>query len=330
MKKIHLLGLNQKWVPGKEFFFLNKNLKKFGFKTSSSKFAINSIVYLSGKYELKKSYYHFFNNKVVFDYYHGNPEVDNQFKKIFEYILKNKKRFHKIRITNTLIESLFEKYGIKSLTKIIPIGINTIDFKILNKFEKNQIKKKIGIPDNKIIIGSFQKDGVGWDGGNSPKLIKGPDLLISSLKDIYKYKKNIFVLLLGPSRNYVKRNLDILKIPYKHIYEEDYLKIYQYYNLLDLYLITSREEGGPKALLESMSCKIPVISTPVGQCVDIIKNNINGIICENFSPENISKNAIKVLDNSNFAENLTNEGFKTSREHDYNKQKKLWEDFFKF
>ena len=75
MKKIHLLGLNQNWSPGVDFFFLNKYLRKFGYKISTSKFAVNSIVYLPGKYSVKKSYYHLLNNKVVFDYFHGNPEI---------------------------------------------------------------------------------------------------------------------------------------------------------------------------------------------------------------------------------------------------------------
>ena len=46
---------------------------------------------------------------------------------------------------------------------------------------KNEIKNKLyikyKIPKDKIIIGSFQKDGVGWEEGNEPKLIKGPDIL---------------------------------------------------------------------------------------------------------------------------------------------------------
>ena len=33
--------------------------------------------------------------------------------------------------------------------------------------------------------------------------------------------------------------------------KKDYLSIKNYYNILDFYLICSREEGGPKSLLES-------------------------------------------------------------------------------
>ena len=36
------------------------------------------------------------------------------------------------------------------------------------------------------------------------------------------------------------------------------------YNCLDLYLVTSRHEGGPQAILECASNKTPILSTDVG------------------------------------------------------------------
>ena len=110
-----------------------------------------------------------------------------------------------------------------------------------------------------MVIGSFQKDGKGWGEGNEPKLIKGPD-----------------VLLTGPARGYVKTGLESLKIPCKHLYLQDYREIGKYYQALDAYLVTSREEGGPKGVLESMASGIPLISTRVGQAQDLVKQGING------------------------------------------------------
>lgn len=330
MKKIHLLGMKQEWVIGEEFKLYNDHFKKFGYKISTSKLAFNSIVYLPGRYNLEKSFYHLFKNKVVFDYFHGFPETDPEFKKIFNFIITHEKRFHKIRITNSKTEKLFRENGLKHKTKIIPIGIKIDDFKILNDEEKIKLKKKIGLPSDKLIIGSFQKDGVGWNGGNEPKLIKGPDILINSIKQIYEKKKEIFVLLLGPSRNYVKKNLKELNVPFLHIYEKNYKNISQYYNLLDIYLITSREEGGPKSLLESMACKVPVISTPVGQGIDIIKNEKNAFICKSFLPEEIAYKSLKILNNEYQLENIKKAGYETALLNDINNQKDLWKQFFTF
>ena len=77
-------------------------------------------------------------------------------------------------------------------------------------------------------------------------------------------------MLLGPSRGFVKE-LEKINVKFFHVYENDYLNIKNYYNILDFYLICSREEGGPKSL-ESMACSVPVITTPVGQTVELVKN----------------------------------------------------------
>ena len=42
------------------------------------------------------------------------------------------------------------------------------------------------------------------------------------------------------------------------------------YRALDAYLVTSRDEGGPKAVLESMATGVPIVSTRVGQAVDLV------------------------------------------------------------
>jgi glycosyltransferase involved in cell wall biosynthesis len=330
MKKIHLTGLNSEWVLGKEFTYLEKYFKRFGFKTSQSKFAINSMVYLPARYNIKYSFYHLFGNKVYFDYFHGDPIQNPEFKDIFNYIVNNANKFSKIRITNKKIKQLFINSGLKEKVEIIPLGIDRSDFKVISYEDKLKFKNELGIPQSKIVIGSFQKDGVGWNGGDNPKLIKGPDIFIKVLNRVYKEKKNIFVLLLGPSRNFIKKELSKLNIPHVHIYEKNYLDIYKYYNILDLYLITSRDEGGPKSLLESMTCGVPVVSTPVGQCNDLILNYKNGVICNSFSDEEIYKKTILLIENANLRNVIRHNGFETSKKHDYNNQKKLWQNFFGF
>ena len=44
----------------------------------------------------------------------------------------------------------------------------------------------------------------------------------------------------------------------------DFASLNELYNCLDLYIVSSRVEGGPQALLECGLSKTPVISTDVG------------------------------------------------------------------
>ena len=44
------------------------------------------------------------------------------------------------------------------------------------------------------------------------------------------------------------------------------------YAAADFYLIPSRDEGGPKAVLEAVACGTPVISTDVGIAKEVLSN----------------------------------------------------------
>ena len=56
----------------------------------------------------------------------------------------------------------------------------------------------------------------------------------------------------------------------------------EYYNSLDALVVISESEGTPNPALEAMSCNIPVVSTPVGNMVDIhavlLCKNVNEMI----------------------------------------------------
>jgi hypothetical protein len=158
--------------------------------------------------------------------------------------------------------------------------------KIKSNF-KQDILKKYNIPldvvKNKIIISSFQRDSLGTD-LSKPKWQKGPELLIELVKDLPKDK---FVLLLaGPRRHFVINSCKKYNIPYyfigKETREDDisinalaFSQMPDLYSITDLYLVTSKSEGGPKAILEATALKINIFSTDVGLAADFLeKKNI--------------------------------------------------------
>ena len=197
---------------------------------------------------------------------------------------------------------------------IIPIGIDLTTFKRFNSKKREEIKKKYKIPKDKIVIGSFQKDGVGWGEGLEPKLIKGPDILCEVIRRIHK-DFDIHVFLSGPARGYVKQKLKESNIPFTHIFFENYLDIVECYNVLDLYLITSRVEGGPQAVLEGMATGVPIVTTKVGMVPEIIKNKINGFITEIEDVDNLYKRSIEIIENKDLRRSLIENGLKTVKNY---------------
>ena len=76
-------------------------------------------------------------------------------------------------------------------------------------------------------------------------------------------------MLSGTRRQYVINNLEKIGIPYEYFEMVQIDQLNEFYNILDLYLVSSRLEGGPQAVLECAASKTPIISTDVGVASEI-------------------------------------------------------------
>lgn len=205
--------------------------------------------------------------KVVCTIHHEVPEkFDSKRKQNFLLRDKYVNYYHTYtKETKDLIESLSDKP-----TKIIPHWIND---NIWIKKDKNECRKSLCLPQNKFLIGSFQRDTEGSD-LKTPKLEKGPDIFVEKIKDILKFRSDVHVILAGWRRQYVIDRLQKEKIEYTYIELPEQNVVNDLYNSLDLYIISSRCEGGPQSLFETACLKVPVISTNVGQSFFLNSNCI--------------------------------------------------------
>lgn len=78
----------------------------------------------------------------------------------------------------------------------------------------------------------------------------------------------------GKRRQYVIQELDKNKINYIYFEMCHQNILNELYNCLDLYIVSSRVEGGPRAINECALTKTPLISTDVG---------ISSLICHPYS-----------------------------------------------
>ena len=104
----------------------------------------------------------------------------------------------------------------------------------------------------------------------SPKLIKGPDIFLNIVEQIYSENKNLKIVLAGNRRNYLINNFEAKGIPYEYFEMADLETLNKLYNILDLYIVTSRIEGGPQAILECSIIKTPIVSTDAGVAPEIL------------------------------------------------------------
>ena len=234
-------------------------------------------------------------NEFITSFFHGKPEDGPEVALHIKNFLQSESKLSKIIVSTSLVEKRLKEWGVRA-DKIarIPIGVDTALFTLPTPEQRAKAREKLGFSSDQIVIGSFQKDGVGWKEGIEPKLIKGPDIFIETVALLSKAIP-VAVLLTGPARGYVKKGLGKNQIPYKHIYLENYVDLLSCYHALDLYLITSREEGGPMGLMESMSSGVPVVSTPVGMAPDLIIDGLNGGLAESIQSEMLVNKVFNVL-----------------------------------
>tara|TARA_B100000212_G_C27371155_1_gene532615 strand:- start:66 stop:1277 length:1212 start_codon:yes stop_codon:yes gene_type:complete len=234
-------------------------------------------------------------HKYIVSFFHGKPEDSKEVENHIKEFVSTKDSIFKVITASSLVYKRLIKWGIPSKKLVlIHTGVDTNLFSIPSMAKRNKVRKKLGFKNNEIVIGSFQKDGIGWGDGLIPKKIKGPDIFVNSVELISK-KLNLVVLLTGPSRGYVKKELTKKNIKFKHFYIDNYEEIVDYYYALDLYIVSSREEGGPKPMIESMASGVPVITTNVGMAKDFIKDKENGGLVESFKPEDIANKSLEIL-----------------------------------
>ncbi len=127
---------------------------------------------------------------------------------------------------------------------------------------KSNLRRRYKLSDDSFLVGSFQRDTE--RDRETPKLEKGPDNLLEILLDYKEKYKNLRVVLSGKRRDYLIKELDKNNIDYSYFKMVSVKNLNELYNLLDLYIVSSRVEGGPQAILECALTKTPLISTDVG------------------------------------------------------------------
>ena len=169
-----------------------------------------------------------------------------------------------------------------------------------NENEVFDYRKRIGISDDEYVIGSFQRDTEGSD-LKTPKLEKGPDIFCNYVKMLSDLKeKKLHILLGGWRRQYVINRLSKYNIRFTYCELPPQSEIRKMYSACDLYVSTSRFEGGPQCLFESVAVGTNIVSSNVGMATDCLTKDfiVEDFLCENsfksFTENNNNDNIEKI------------------------------------
>tara|TARA_Y100000034_G_C6874217_1_gene399525 strand:- start:420 stop:1334 length:915 start_codon:yes stop_codon:yes gene_type:complete len=145
-------------------------------------------------------------------------------------------------------------------------AVNAVSYRLYKLFKKNGVKKMHYTPngaDSQIFTYHFAKNkefAVGYSGSKAHDWRKGVSGFI--LPSAKKAKAKVKIAMLS-SGDYVK----LEEMP-------------SFYHQIDTYICASSSEGYSLSVLEAASCGLPVISTRVGGCVDLIEDGKNGFLVD--------------------------------------------------
>jgi glycosyltransferase involved in cell wall biosynthesis len=270
-------------------------------------------------------------NRLATTYFHGRPGTPGmpEFDDAYQALRRNHERLDRVQVSHGELEALVLSTGIES-SKVfrIPIAVEPTYFEPHTARSRTEARRALGLPEGAFVVGSFQKDGVGWNEGLEPKLIKGPDVLVRALSELRRAVPELHVLLSGPARGYVKAGLDREGIPYVHHFLTRYEKIGSLYAALDAYLVPARQEGGPKGVLEAMAAGVPLVSTRVGQAVDLVRDGENGWLLDVEDAEGLAHRVAAIAAGAVNVTAVTQAGIATAAANSYEAQLPLWRAFF--
>ena len=323
MSKILYLSDEANWVIDEIGSSLEKELSTRGFsRTKRGLFNLGGINHYTTRYAVySKAIWSPFARKVL-TYFHG----EDSDVALLAQLQKVQTRFDFIHTSCQITRDHLIKHGIQpEKIQTIPIGIDVKDFSLVDEEKRRLARQRLNLPSEAFVIGSFQKDGVGWGDGMEAKLIKGPDVFCDAIEHINK-QRPVHVLLTGPARGYVKKRLQDAGVPFQHVYLEKYSDVPACFHALDAYIVASRLEGGPRAPMECFASGIPVVATRVGQVPEQIIDGENGFMVEVEDVAAIVSKTIQLIDSPALRTNFALNGLKGLDRWDY---KNIAQDYWR-
>ena len=332
--RLFVLGDRGGWSVDEDAEHLVATARRLGIEVAPSRwarFAGRQAVFHTSQFEAILPRWLDSSHSLGVAYLHGRPGTPGmpEFDRCFEALRSRPERFARIQVTHAEMHELALSAGVRSERVFrIPLGIDIERFPLGDMTTRIQAREALDLPASAFVVGSFQKDGVGWGEGLEPKLIKGPDTLVSVLERLHGRMPELVVLLVGPARGYVRRELARLDIPYRHVLAGSRDEVARAYHALDTYLVTSRQEGGPKAVLESMAAGVPLVTTRVGQAQELVSHMGNGLLVDVDDAEALVDAVFAVHADSSLRESLRIAGRVTAERYAHDRLDAAWAGLF--
>jgi glycosyltransferase involved in cell wall biosynthesis len=321
--RLFAVGDRGGWSVDEDAAHLEAAARRLGFRVAPSswaRFCDHQAVFVTSHFEALAPRWSESTNRLGTAYLHGRPGTPGhpEFDTVYEALRRSPDRLARVQVTHDEMHELVLSAGVAPERVFrVPIGIDLESFPLADDDRRAAARHALGLQDDAFVVGSFQKDGVGWGAGLEPKLVKGPDVLVAALEAVRAEAAELTVLLTGPARGYVRKELERRGVSHRHVLAGSRRELALAYQALDVYVVPSRQEGGPKGALEAMASGVPLVSTRVGQVPDLVRDRGAALLVDVEDVEGIADAVLRVRRDRALVGSLVAAGRDTAERHSY-------------
>lgn len=193
---------------------------------------------------------------------------------------------------------------------LMPNGINLVEFDNTN-YNIEQVKQELGIPKNKLVISIIGRMTIG----------KGHEEFLQAAKQLNeKFLDDVYYLIVGTAshgeESYEEKirslaaQLDIQNLKFTGYI----IDVKQVLAVTDILAFPSHNESFGVTIIEAMAARIPVAASGNAGVLDIVTNNINGLLFEPKNADELAASLTRLIEDKELRKRLGLAGRKTVEE----------------
>ena len=161
---------------------------------------------------------------------------------------------------------------------------------------KAESRRMLGIPQGCPVVGTVIRLATQ----------KHPEAIVDvAARVVAKHPSTRFVIVGdGPLSGYMRSYVEELGLQSNFLLLGSRKDVQDILPAFDVFLLTSRSEGLPRAMLEALAVKIPVVATDVGGIAELVNGLKNGFLCSHGDLECLSSGVIRLIESPELREEL--------------------------
>ncbi|HID56525.1 TPA: glycosyltransferase [Candidatus Poribacteria bacterium] len=194
-----------------------------------------------------------------------------------------------VAVSKCVADQLINEQGIRpDKVMIIPNGVD-VDLFAKARQGRDDVRKELGIGDGEIVIGTVGRLAA----------VKDYATLIQAFALVKAGEEKTVKLLMvgdGPEREKLERTADEIGVREHVIFLGMRDDVPELMAAMDIFALSSIDEGLPLAILEAMSAGLPIVATEVGGIPEAVEHGLNGFLLPPRSPQRMAIALQKLID----------------------------------